>query len=230
MKRKQTTSSGSATPPSEREHAATAFNGFPRGAFDFFARLAGHNNRDWFHAHQDVYERACREPMKTLVAELGGNPEQTKITRINRDLRFSPDKSPYRTYIAAGVRGYYVSLSATGLWVGTGMYKPEPPALERLRNAIASDTSGPTLQRIVTSLRRKGYHVDTHDRLASTPRGYSMDHPRIALLQMKDIFAGKELAPEPWLSTPKALQRIRRVMDDTRPFAEWLRDYVGARQ
>lgn len=96
------------------------FDGFPGEAFEFFEQLAQHNNRDWFLAHRDVYERACREPMKQLVAELGANPATTKLTRINRDLRFSRDKSPYRTHIAAGVSGNYFSLSAEGLFVGTG--------------------------------------------------------------------------------------------------------------
>ena len=208
---------------------AGQFNGFPHEAFDFFERLARNNNRDWVHAHRDVYERACREPMKLLVAELGANPATTKLSRINRDMRFSRDKEPYRTYIAAGVRGNYLSLSAAGLYVGTGLYKPEPAALERLRNAIDSNVSGRPLQRIVTLLRRRHYHVDTHERLSSAPRGYPADHPRIELLRMKDIFAGKTFAPEAWLSTRRAIPRIRRVMDDVRPLADWLRVHVGAR-
>jgi uncharacterized protein (TIGR02453 family) len=206
------------------------FDGFPAEAFEFFEQLARHNNRDWFQAHTDVYERACREPMKLLVAELGANPATTKLTRINRDMRFSRDKGPYRTYIAAGVRGNYISLSAAGLFVGTGLYKPEPAALERLRNAIDSNVSGRMLQGIVTSLRRKRYQVDTHERLSSAPRGYPADHPRIELLRMKDIFAGKTFAPAAWLSTRQSVQRIRRVVDDIRPLADWLRAHIGSRQ
>ena len=102
------------------------FNGFPQEAFEFFEQLALHNHRDWFHAHQEVYERDCRDPMKELVAELGANSASTKISRINRDLRFSRDTLPYRTYIAAGVSGNYISLSPAGLYVGAGIYKPEP--------------------------------------------------------------------------------------------------------
>ncbi len=205
------------------------FNGFPHEAFDFFEQLARHNNRDWFHAHKDVYEGACCEPMKRLVAELGANPATTKLTRINRDMRFSRDQGPYRTYIAAGVRGNYLSLSAAGLYVGTGLYKPEPAVLERLRNAIDSQVSGRALQSIVTSLRRKRYQVDTHERLSSAPRGYPADHPRIELLRMKDIFAGRSFAPEAWLSTRRAVQRIKRVVEDVRPLADWLQVHVGAR-
>lgn len=213
-------------------HTRTArrFNGFPQEAFDFFEQIALHNNRDWFHTRQEVYERACREPMKQLVAELGANPASTKLSRINRDLRFSRDTVPYRTYIAAGVDGNYISLSAAGLYVGAGLYKPEGAALERFRGAMDSNVSGRLLQRIVTSLRRQRYHVDTHERLRSAPRGYSADHPRVELLRMKGIFAGKTFAPEAWLSTRGALRRIRRVVNDVRPLADWLRVHVGARR
>jgi uncharacterized protein (TIGR02453 family) len=206
------------------------FNGFPRDAFAFFKQLARHNNRDWFLAHQEVYERACREPMKQLVAELGEDPAKARITRIYRDVRFSRDKSPYRAYIAAGVRGNYVSLSATGLYVGTGIYKPEPAALGRLRAAIDADASGRALQKIVTSLRRKGYAVETHESLATAPRGYSAEHPRIELLRMKDIVAGKAFVAEAWLSTRGVVKRVQRVMNDVKPLADWVRAHVGERQ
>jgi uncharacterized protein (DUF2461 family) len=108
--------------------------------------------------------------MEQLVAELSPNAASTKISRINLDLRFSRDTLPYRTYIAARARGNYISLSPSGLYVGTGIYKPEAAALERFRRAIDDDESGRHLQRVVTSLRRKtlsysGRHtrkVDVH--------------------------------------------------------------------
>jgi uncharacterized protein (TIGR02453 family) len=208
---------------------AEKFTGFPQSAFLFFEQLAANNNRDWFRANQEWYERDCREPMRLLVSELDPDPAKSKILRIHRDVRFSRDKSPYRTYIAAGVRGAYIRLSAEGTYVGVGIYKPEPAALERLRGSIDNDVSGKALQRIVASLGRKGYDVETHARLATAPRGYSQDHQRIELLRMKDIFAGKSFGPEPWLSSRRALSRITRVIDDVRPLADWLRVHVGAR-
>ena len=220
-------------PPAPRpqlpDGAAGQFTGFPPQAFAFFKDLARHNNREWFQAHKEVYEQACREPMKALMADLGAGAA-TRITRVNRDVRFSNDRSPYRTYIAAGVRGNYVSLSTEGLYVGTGIYKPEPAVLQRFRGAIDSDASGRTLEKIVTSLRRKGYKVDTHDTVETAPRGYSVDHPRIDLLRMKDIFAGKTFAPQPWLSTRNALDRITRVMTEIKPLGDWIRQHVGSRQ
>jgi uncharacterized protein (TIGR02453 family) len=208
---------------------AEQFTGFSREAMDFFKKLEKNNNRDWFLAHKEVYERECREPMKTLADALAFQYGPSKISRINRDMRFARDR-PYKTYIAAGVGGNYISLFKEGLYVGTGMYKPEPAALARFRAAIADDKAGPALVKLVTSLRRQGYKVDTHERLTSAPKGYSPDHPRIDLLRMKDIHAGKLFPPAAWLATEKALDRITKVIEDIQPLREWLRRYVGTGQ
>ena len=205
-----------------------AFRGFPREAFTFWTKLEKNNNREWFQANKELYERTCREPLQALVDELKPLYGGGKISRINRDMRFARDKSPYKNYIAAGVGNSYVSLSKQGVWVGTGMYKPEPSALARFRAAVADDESGPALANLVRSLRRKGYDVSTHDTVASAPKGYDANHPRIELLRMKDIYAGKLLAPK-MLATAKALDRVTRVMTETEPLAKWLRQQVGPR-
>jgi uncharacterized protein (TIGR02453 family) len=203
------------------------FSGFPPEALAFFNDLERHNNREWFLAHKDVYERACRRPMQQLANTLEARFGKSKISRINRDIRFSSDRSPYKTHISAVVGRHYISLSPEGLYVGAGMYKPDPEVLARLRAAIAADVSGRALARIVAALRRKGYHVDTHESLRSAPKGYTADHPRIDLLRMKDVFAGKAFKPSAWLSTGKARERITRVMIDVKPLADWLQRHIG---
>ena len=208
---------------------APSFRGFPREAFGFFEQLARNNNRAWFQARKDVYEATCREPMKQLIDELGADPDNSKVSRINRDLRFSRDKAPYRTYVAAGFDGNYISLSAAGVFVGAGLYRPEGPALSRFRDAVDDDESGRALQKIVSGLRRKRYDVSTHESLANAPRGYPADHPRVELLRMKGLYAGKTFPPAAWLSTPRALPRIGQVVKDVRPLVQWLRAHVGSR-
>lgn len=210
---------------------AERFRGFAPESLEFFRELAAHNNRDWFLAHKDVYQRACRAPMEALVAELAPRVGKVKISRINRDIRFSRDKAPYKTYIAAGVGGNYISLSADGLFVGGGFYAPDSDALQRFRAAIDDDTTGRRLQAIVRTLRRRGYEAGSHETLSSAPRGYSSDHPRIELLKMKDLFAGRRFPPAAWLATAKARGRIDRVIADTAPLVKWLRQHVtGARR
>jgi len=201
---------------------AGRFEGFPREAFTFFKGLASHNNREWFQANKDVYERACRRPMQSLLAELAPTYGSGKLTRINRDMRFAQGQAPYKTFIASHVGStYYVSLSKDGLYIGTGIYMPDGPTLRRLREAIAADASGKKIAAIVTGLRRKKYSVGTHETTATVPRGYDEDHPRIELLRMKDMHAGKVLPPSV-LSTRKALDRVVTVMADVKPLSDWL--------
>lgn len=202
-----------------------SFTGFPPEAFTFFAKLAKNNNRDWFQAHKHVYEQACREPMKALMAAIDPPFGAGWLSRINNDMRFNRDRAPYKTRIEAGVKGHYVSVGAQGMYVGTGIYKPEPATLRQLRQAIAADVSGRSLQTIVAALRRKGYTVSTHESSAKPPRGYDAGHPRVELLKMKDIHAGRMFAPA-ILTTPKALAHVKKTMADLKPFTDWLKTYV----
>ena len=206
---------------------AGRFAGIPREAFTFFEGLASHNSREWFQANKETYERTCRAPMQSLLAELAPTYGSGKLTRINRDMRFARDQAPYKTFIASGVGSrYYVSLSKDGLYIGTGIYMPDGATLRRLRQAIADDASGRKIASIVAALRRKTYTVSTHETTATAPRGYADDHPRIELLRMKDLHAGKQLPPSA-LSTRKALDRVVAVMADVKPLSDWLQRHVA---
>jgi uncharacterized protein (TIGR02453 family) len=165
--------------------------------------------------------------MKALMAAIDPPFGAGWMSRINNDMRFNRDRDPYKTRIEAGVKGHYVSVGAQGMYVGTGLYRPEPAVLRQLREAIAADVSGQKLQAVVATLRRKGYTVSTHETSAIPPRGYKADHPRIGLLKMKDIHAGRMFEPAA-LSTPKAIAHVKKAMADLRPFGEWLETYVAA--
>ena len=151
---------------------ADEFTGFSPKAFSFWNQLEKHNNREWFQAHKDTYEQAVRRPMQLLIEELKPMYGAGRLSRINKAMRFAKE-TPYKGYLATGLGGCYVSFSKQGLWVGTGVYKPEAAALRRLRDAIADDSSGKELITILASLRRKGFNVDTHARLVIPPRGYN---------------------------------------------------------
>ena len=204
---------------------AGRFEGIPREAFTFFKGLASHNNREWFQANKETYDRAVRKPMQSLIAELAPTFGSGKLTRINRDMRFARGQAPYKTFIASILGRHYISLSKDGLYVGTGMYMPDAAALQRLRAAIDEDSSGRKLAAMIASLRRKRYYVGTHETTAKPPRGYTADHPRIDLLRMKDIHAGKQLPPSA-LSSRKGLDRVVDVMRDVQPLSDWLQRHV----
>ena len=200
------------------------FTGFTRDAFSFWKGLERHNNRDWFQAHREQYEQTVRRPMQLLIDELAPLYGPGRLSRINKDMRFAKEK-PYKNYLATGLGGSYISFSKDGLWVGTGMYKPEPAALRQLREAIADDTSGRELTRLIASLGRKGFEVDTHARLDKPPRGYDATHPRVELLRMKDIYVGKSFGVED-VSSANLVRGVARAMAELEPFRKWLRTYV----
>ena len=203
---------------------ADEFTGFTREAFSFWKGLERHNDREWFQAHKDQYERAVRRPMLLLIEELAPLYGRGRLSRINKDMRFAKEK-PYKNYLATGLAGSYISLSKEGLWVGTGMYKPEPAALRQLREAIADDVSGRELTRVIASMERKGFEVDTHARLEKPPRGFDATHPRADLLRMKDIYVGKLFGPED-VSSASLPRSVAKAMAELEPFRVWLREYT----
>src|SRR4051794_17195907 len=164
-----------------------AFRGWQDEALEFFEGLEADNSKTYWQANKAVYETKVRAPMEELLAELELQYGEGRVFRPYRDIRFSKDKSPYKTNIAATLGEGYVSLSADGLGAGCGMYQMAPDQLERFREAVASDKTGVELESIVATAKSKGIEVTAHDRLKTAPKGYPKDHPRIDLLQHKGL-------------------------------------------
>ena len=123
--------------------------------------------------------------------------------RPNRDVRFSADKSPYKTRIYAGLeRGGYVQFSADGLAAGCGYWMVEPDQLDRYRRAVADDRSGGGAGRDRRPDRGDGIEITAHETLKTAPRGYPKDHPRIELLRHKGLVTWKEWPAGAWLGHP----------------------------
>lgn len=205
-----------------------AFRGWPSEAIEFYEGLEADNSKTYWTAHKDVYDRMVRAPMVELLAELEPEFGAGKIFRPNRDVRFSADKSPYKTAIAASLeRGGYVQVSAQGLGVGAGMYMMTPDQLARYRRAVADDASGTALQRLVVEAGRKGIEITGHERLKTAPRGYPADHPRVELLRNKGLVAWRQWPAAAWLGTSAAKKRVVEFLRATRPLSEWLDRCVG---
>jgi uncharacterized protein (TIGR02453 family) len=203
---------------------ANTFKGFPREAVDFLAKLEANNDRVWFNAHKADYERACKEPMQQLLDDLdqkfgaGGS----KLYRIHRDVRFSKDKTPYKTFQAAHFAAGYLSLSADGLYVGTGAFMLDGPTLERYRQAVADDRTGAELVKTQAALKKKGFEVEGHgDALKIVPRGYDKEHPRAELLKQKSVLVGKNFTPAE-VTSPKLVAAVTKVITDVKPLTNWL--------
>ncbi|KAB2923792.1 MAG: DUF2461 domain-containing protein [Bacteroidetes bacterium] len=192
------------------------FDGFPREGFAFLRRLKKHNDRDWFLAHKEEYERLVKLPMQSYVAalrplfsdavpEFDVNPKRS-LFRIYRDTRFSKDKTPYKTHSAAHFElkkhpklfqgaGYYVHVAPGEVFIGGGIYMPENDQAKKIRAAIAADPEGFTA--IVTERRfRKLFGGLQGERLSRPPKGFAPDHPLIDTLKFKQFFVGVEWKEE----------------------------------
>jgi len=204
------------------------FTGWPSEAIDFYDGLEEDNSRDYWLAHKAVYDDAVKAPMEQLLAALADEFGEGKIFRPNRDVRFSNDKSPYKTAIGATLGGGgYVQLSGAGLGVGTGMYHMASDQLERFRQAIDADQTGRELVKLADAARKAGMDVSAHETLKTAPRGYARDHPRIELLRLKGLIVWREWPAGAWLGTKKAQTRVVEVLRSARPLVAWLDANVG---
>lgn len=214
--------------PPSRYRGGVGFHGWPATALEFFEGLSADNSRAYWQAHREVYEREVRGPMTELLAELEPEFGPGRIFRPYRDVRFSADKSPYKTAIAATLEaGGYLQLSAHGLAAGNGMYQMAPDQLTRYRHAAADDTTGEQLRSLISQIGRHGIAVGGHERLKTAPRGFSRDHPRVDLLRYKGLVAWRQWPVEPWLGTAAAKDRVVEFLHTTQPLNDWLAAHVG---
>jgi uncharacterized protein (TIGR02453 family) len=205
-----------------------AFRGWTTDALDFFEGLEADNSKTYWMAHKAVYDEKVYAPMAALVAELEPELGAGKIFRPYRDLRFSADKSPYKTDIACKFdKGGFVHLAAAGLGAGRGMWTMAPDQLARYRRAVHAAPTGERLRRVIATLARAGIEAHGHDRLKRVPRGYPADHPRAELLTYKGLIAWKQWPIAPWLGQAAAKDHVVRLLRAARPLEEWLEENVG---
>jgi uncharacterized protein (TIGR02453 family) len=192
---------------------------------DFVGYLSGlqmNNSKTYFEAHRRQYENDVKGPMVALLTDLEAEFGPARLSRPNRDIRFSADKSPYKTNIyAVASAGGYVALDASGLVAGGGRHVIDPPQLARFRERVDAPASGEELAAIVTGLRKKGYDVGGQE-LKRVPGPYPQDHPRGDLLRYKRVIYWKRWAIAPWISTAGARERVAQAWRDGLPLNGWL--------
>jgi uncharacterized protein (TIGR02453 family) len=201
---------------------AGRFQGWKGDFRGFFLGLRANNNKAYFEAHRRQYEEEVKAPMLALLADLEAEfGLARRVSRPNRDIRFSADKSPYKLNIYADLeRGGYVALDADGLVAAGGRYMVDDGQLARLRAAIASDRSGNELVAIVTALRKKGYEVEGQE-LKRVPQPHPQDHPRADLLKHKRLIYFKRWPVELWIATAKAKDRVAQAWRDGAALEAW---------
>jgi uncharacterized protein (TIGR02453 family) len=206
-----------------------AFKGFPEAALDFYDDLEADNSRSFWTAHADVYETCVRTPMRELADALSEDFGEVKMFRPHRDVRFSKDKSPYKTYqdmfVPVGpALGWYMRISAPGVLVGAGFYDAAAEKLRALREVIAGPR-GTELETLLAPLTSAGFQIGG-DTVATVPRGYEKEHPRIALLRHKSLHVSRSYGFEPVIHSPQLLDAVRSDWTVFRPLVEWLAEIL----
>jgi uncharacterized protein (TIGR02453 family) len=236
------------------ERTAAPFTAFRPAALRFLTQLKRRNTRPWFEANRAVYESEIRAPLRALVEELDvrlariapeivGDPTRS-IFRIHRDVRFSRDKSPYKTHAACwfyhhaagrgvggeaqGGAGFYFHFSPTEVFAGGGIWMPPRESLARLRQSMADDQSGLEAIVLAPSFRRRFGGLDEEAMLKRLPRGFAQDHPAGRWLRFQSFTAGRELSRRDLLS-PRLTRILSRDYQALTPLVRWLNEAIGFR-
>lgn len=224
------------------------FTAFDPKALAFLRALKRNNDREWFRERKDRYEALLRQPMIALVERLAedlrefaphlvANPK-TAIYRIYRDTRFSDNKTPLKTNVAANFptrglhkhqgAGLYLEIAPGWVWIGGGMYAPETSQLHAVREHIAahhrrlrSIVESPGFRRVVGEL--------SGDKLLRVPRNFPNDHPAAEYLKHRQFLAGVEFPPE-FATSRKFYTGVLNVFRQVAPLTLFLSEpLLGAR-
>ena len=214
--------------------------------FHFLSQLAENNNRDWFHAHKQQHDQA-RENVIAFVAQLIHGLSKIDIAisadldpkdcvmRIYRDIRFSKDKTPYKTNFGIGISpngknfdgpGYYLHIHPEQSFLAGGCWMPEANVLKAIRQEI--DYNGFDFHTIIDRASFKNYfgYLDTEFKLKTTPKGYSIDHPDISYLQLKSFTVSHALKQDD-LKKASATDEIIAGFVELYPFIAFLRNAIA---
>jgi uncharacterized protein (TIGR02453 family) len=204
---------------------ARAFTGWKGDFRGFFLGLKMNNSKAYFDTHRKRYEEDVKGPMVALLEELEAEFGPARLSRPNRDIRFSADKSPYKINIYASSPGGYVALDADGLAVGGGRYVMDSAQLASFREAVAAPGSGTELVAIVAALRGKGYDVAGQE-LKRVPPPHPQDHPRGDLLRHKRLIYWQRWTTGKWIATAVVRERVAKAWRDGAELNAWVEKHL----
>ena len=201
--------------------------GLDADAFAFYAELEQNQNREWWLANKQRYDARVKAPVERLVDALGGEFGPLKIFRPYKDVRFSADKRPYKDHLGLvtaddSAATYYLQLSQHGLMLAGGLYQPAREQLARFREIVDDNRLVGDLEATLEEVGESGFTIMTSDALTTAPRGFSVDHPKIALLRLKRLAIAAEHAPADWMTGPELVDRVRTGWRTVRVWNDWI--------
>jgi uncharacterized protein (TIGR02453 family) len=214
----------------------------PDEGLAFLEDLEERNTKAFFDANRAVFKEQVQAPFAALVEAAAARLRrivpglgQPKVFRIYRDLRFSKDKTPYKTSMSASVpsrpagegdgqgiaTGFYVNVGPAGLYAASGLYHPARPELERVRAAVGDPATGPELEAILA--KAAGSHLEPYlGPLRRMPKAWPPDHPRAGLLKARSLLLNRQHPRAPWLQTAELLDHLLADWKAMVPFNRWL--------
>jgi uncharacterized protein (TIGR02453 family) len=205
-----------------------AFDGISIAALDFYEDLEADNSKAFWQAHKHIYDESVKAPLEALAEALAKDFGAPKFFRPYRDVRFSKDKTPYKTHqgIWFGESSTYVQVSASGLMLAGGYWHTESPQVARFRRAVDDDLPGSALEKAIAAVERKGFAVGG-DQLSRVPAGFDKEHPRGELLRYKTLTARRDYGAPDWLTTTRTKTEIVKGWKAIGPLTSWLDTNVG---
>jgi uncharacterized protein (TIGR02453 family) len=215
---------------------------FSPDALAFLRALKRNNRREWFKPRKEKYEALLREPIIAMVNQLADDLQafapdlvaspKASMYRIYRDTRFSENKAPYKTHVAAvfpcrGLpkhqgAGLYFHVSPDEVWIGGGMYAPDTSQIQAVREHIAANVR--RLRAIVESpMFRRAVGRLEGERLQRVPRGFPKDHPAADYLRYRQFLAGAELPPAS-CTKPRFYDSVVRIFRQVAPLVRFLNE------
>ncbi len=204
----------------------SSFSGFGDGAVEFYDGLTADNTKAYWTDQREIYETHVRAPMHALLADLEAEFGTGKIFRPYRDVRFSHDKTPYKSHCGATAGPYYVQVGSDGLMAAAGYYRMAPDQVTRFRAAVDDERRGSDLEKRLAAARADGITV-AGETLKTRPRGVDPEHPRLELMRHKGLYGWRRWPPDDVLHEAGALSRVAGTWRVLRPLTEWLADHVG---
>ena len=225
-----------------------AFDGFPVAGLQFLADLADNNDRDWWQANKKRYEQDLLGPGKAFVTAVGDKLRKIRpeiqsepkvngtIFRMNRDTRFSKDKTPYKTHFdmmffeGAGrsreCAGLFMRITPEVVMIGSGKHGFMGPELAAYRERVAADDTGSALVAAISKAEEKGYELGgAHYK--RVPRGCDPEHPRAELLRHNAMWMGRDFSPPPQeLHSAAYLDWTAGILKDLQDLHGWVVDLV----
>jgi uncharacterized protein (TIGR02453 family) len=224
----------------------SAFGGFPPETIRFLRELRDHNTKDWFDAHRADYEAFWVAPARAFVVAAGellaglapGIRAEPKVLgsifRINRDIRFTRDRGPYKDHLdfwfwegerRRAVSGFFARLTPELVGIGAGCHAVDPERLALLRQAVADPAAGAALAGIAQGLEGAGYRLEGAT-LRRPPPGFPTDGPAGRFLLHKALFVHHDEPADERVHSPAVLEACGRVWRDLAPLHRWLTDNV----